>query len=212
MATTQTKKMKKLLIALLVIISIVLSIGFFYLIYKTWVVFGFWTLIWTGLVTGFSTLFLGNLIGSRSEKNGVITYNPKEWPKFLNIIVSVLIGYYLYTVITKPGVSSSDYTFGLAYLILLTGVPIIYAFYILIRDSRDFISIDDKSLKYKDNSETGDFKIEDIASVDLFNRSIILTFKDGAVKTIKTGQMNFNLKDLAFVYSDISKKIPEVTI
>lgn len=204
------QSMKKLLGVLGILLGLGLGIGFLYLIYKTWVVFGFWTLLWTGILSAFSTVFLGNLIGSRSEKDGVITYNPKEWPKFLNIIVSVLVGYYLYSIITKPGVSSGDYTFGLAYLILLTAVPILYAIYILIRDSRDYISIDNNRLKYKDNSETGDFKFEDIAKADLFGKSIILTLKDDTIITIKAGEMNFNLKDLSGVYEDINKKILEI--
>ena len=91
--------MKKILGVLLVIISIALLIGFLYLVYKTWEIFGIWNMIWTGVVTFFSALFLSQLIGSREEKDGVITYNPKEWPKFINILVSLVLGYYLYTVL-----------------------------------------------------------------------------------------------------------------
>ena len=123
------KKMKKFILILSVILIICLSLGFCYLIYKTWDVFGFWTIIWTGLVSVISTLFLGNLIGSRVENNGVITYNPKEFPKFLNILVSIAIGYYLYTIISVPTISNYDYIFGMSYLILLTAVPILFVIY-----------------------------------------------------------------------------------
>ena len=200
--------MKKFKLIMVVILSICLGIGFCYLIYKTWDIFGFWTLAWTGLLSIISTTLLGNLIGSRAENNGMIIYNPKEWPKFLNMLVSLAIGYYLFTIISNPSISSYDYTFGLAYLILLTALPILIAIFKLIRDRNDFISIDGDILKYKDNKETGEFKFTDIANVEL-SKGIKLTFKDEKILTIKTGNMNFNSKDLLSVFNEIKSKLPE---
>jgi uncharacterized membrane protein len=77
-----------------IILTIVLGFGFLYLMYKTWDIFGFWTLAWTGILSFISTTYLGNLIGSRTESDGIIKYNPKEWPKFINMMLSLLIGYY----------------------------------------------------------------------------------------------------------------------
>jgi hypothetical protein len=200
--------MKKLTMILGVILIICFGVGFCYLIYKTWNIFGFWTLMWTGLLSIISTAFLGNLVGSRVENNGVIIYNPKEWPKFLNMLVSLVIGYYLFTIISNSNISSYDYTFGLAYLILLTGLPILIAIFKLIRDRNDFISIDGTFLKYKDNDEIGEFKFTDIAKVEL-SKGIKLTFKDDKVLTIKTNNMNFNAKDLLSAYNEIKAKLPE---
>ena len=200
--------MKKFKLIMVVILSICLGIGFCYLIYKTWDIFGFWTLAWTGLLSIISTTLLGNLIGSRAENNGMIIYNPKEWPKFLNMLVSLAIGYYLFTIISNPSISSYDYTFGLAYLILLTALPILIAIFKLIRDRNDFISIDGDILKYKDNNEIGEFKFTDIANVEL-SKGIKLTFKDEKILTIKTGNMNFNSKDLLSVFNEIKSKLPE---
>ena len=191
---------------ILAIFLICLGIGFCYLIYKTWNIFGFWTLMWTGLLSIISTALLGNLVGSRVENNGVIIYNPKEWPKFLNMLVSLAIGYYLFTIISNPSISSYDYTFGLTYLILLTGIPILIAIFKLIRDRNDFISIDEVFLKYKDNDEIGEFKFTDIANVELY-KGIKLTFKDDKILTIKTNNMNFNAKDLLSAYNEIKAKL-----
>ena len=191
-----------------VILIICFGVGFCYLIYKTWNIFGFWTLMWTGLLSIISTAFLGNIVGSRVENNGVIIYNPKEWPKFLNMLVSLVIGYYLFTIISNSNISSYDYTLGLAYLILLTGLPILIAIFKLIRDRNDFISIDGTFLKYKDNDEIGEFKFTDIAKVEL-SKGIKLTFKDDKVLTIKTNNMNFNAKDLLSAYNEIKAKLPE---
>ena len=199
------KRMKKIIMIILVIS---LGIGFCYLIYKTWDIFGFWTLVWTFLVEVISISLLGHLLGSRVEKNGLIIYNPKEWPKFLNMLVSIAIGYYLYTIISNPSISSYDYTFGMSYLILLTALPISIAIFKLIRDRDDFISISETNLIYKDNSETGDFKFTDIANAELLG-GIKLTFKDSSVVIIKTAKMNFNAKDLFSVYNDIKAKLPE---
>jgi hypothetical protein len=190
------------------ILGFLLGIGFLYLIYKTWDIFGFWTLTWTGILSLISTVYLGNLIGSRTENNGVITYNPKELPKFLNMLVSAAIGYYLYTIINVPGISDYNYTFGLVYLILLTAVPILFAIYKLIRDRNDFIVIDGNNLKYRDNDENGDFKFTDIAAAEI-SGGIKLTFKDDKIVTIKTDNMNFNAKDLLSVFAEIKAKLPE---
>jgi hypothetical protein len=190
-----------------IILGILLGIGFLYLMYKTWVVFGFWTLVWTGLLSLISTTYLGHLFGSRSENNGVITYNPKELPKFLNMLVSLAIGYYLFTIISVPTISSSDYIFGLTYLILLTAVPILFSIYKLIRDRNDFIVIEGNNLKYRDNDENGDFKFTDIAAAEI-SGGIKLTFKDSKTVTIKTDNMNFNAKDLLSVFAEIKAKLP----
>jgi hypothetical protein len=205
-ATTQ--KIMKKLASFGVILVVILGISFLYLMYKTWAIFGFWNLVWTGLLSLISTTYLANLIGSRVENNGVITYNPKELPKFLNMLVSLAIGYYLFTIISVPSISSSDYIFGLTYLILLTAVPILFAIYKLIRDRNDFIVIDGNNLKYRDNDENGDFKFTDIAAAEI-SGGIKLTFKDDKIVTIKTDNMNFNAKDLLSVFAEIKAKLPE---
>ena len=188
------------------IIIFCLLVGVSYLIYKTYDVFGFWTLVWTGLVSIISNFSLGHFIGSRRESNGVITYNPKELPKFLNILVSIAIGYDLYTIIDVPNISKYDYIFGLTYLILLTAIPILFIIYKLIRDRNDFIVIDGDNLKYRDNDNIGDLKFADITHVEI-SKGIKLTLKDSKVVTIKTDSMNFNGKDLLNVFSEIKAKI-----
>lgn len=188
------------------IIIFCLLVGVSYLIYKTYDVFGFWTLVWTGLVSIISNFSLGHFIGSRRESNGVITYNPKELPKFLNILVSIAIGYDLYTIIDVPNISKYDYIFGMTYLILLTAIPILFIIYKLIRDRNDFIVIDGDNLKYRDNDNIGDLKFADITHVEI-SKGIKLTLKDSKVVTIKTDSMNFNGKDLLNVFSEIKAKI-----
>ena len=123
--------MKKIL---LVILLLLLGVAFCYLLYKVWNIFGFWTIMWTGSLSTIGSVYLGQLIPSRVEKNGVITYNPKEWPKLINILLSIEIGYYLYTIINNPNILSSDRNFGIAYLLLLTAIPIIIAIYKIIRE------------------------------------------------------------------------------
>jgi hypothetical protein len=196
-----------------IILTIVLGFGFLigYLLFKTWNIFGFWTLAWTGILSFISTTYLGNLIGSRSENDGIIKYNPKEWPKFINMMLSLLIGYYLYTKLNNPTISSYDYAFGMSYLILLTVVPILFALYKLIRDRNDFIVLDMDGLNYKDNKEVGSYKYNEISKVEILG-GIKLTLKNDSSITIKTDQMNFNLKDLSNAISDIKKKLPQLEI
>jgi len=145
--------MKKTKTIIFTLTCIFFFIIFCFLIYKTWDIFGFWTLTWTAIISIISTTLFGHLVGSRDEQNGIIVYNPKEWPKFLNILVSLAIGYYLFSIINNTTISTYEYTFGMIYLILLTVLPIVIAIFKLIRDRNDFITIADDHLKYKDNDE-----------------------------------------------------------
>ena len=190
-----------------VILGVAILTLFAYLIYKTWIVFGFWTLAWTGLVTSLSGAILGQMIGSRKESNGKIMYNPKEWPKFVNIIICVLVGYYLYTIISEPNVDKGDYYFGLTYLILLTALPTIYAIYKLFRDRNDFVEIDETYISYKDNAKTGKFEISKISKIV---GAITIHFNDETTHTIALSNMNFNKIDTISLIKDIQSRLPNI--
>jgi hypothetical protein len=151
------------------------------------------------------------LIGSKVEKEGVIIFNPKEWPKLINILISAIIGYYLYTIIKNPEISQYDYVFGLSYLILLTAVPILIALYKIVRDRNDYISIDNTSITYRDNQENATIEINDISKVELTKKAICISLKNSNVVMIKTSQMNFNTKDLIAVLAEIKSRLPQET-
>jgi hypothetical protein len=204
--TTKSKSPTASIIAISLIILLIIS--FCYLTYKTWNIFGFWTIVITGIISAVSSTLLGNLVGSRSEKDGVIIYNPKELPKFLNIIVSLSIGYYLYTILNSKILTNYDYMFGMAYLVLLTFTPLVFSLFKLIRDRNDYISISSTTISYKDNKEGETFQISDIKNVEL-SLGIKLTFKDDTTCLIKPNQMNFNGKDLLNAFNDIKDKLPK---
>lgn len=192
---------------ILIIIGLIL---FGYLVFKTYVIFGFWTLVWTSLLTFTSTIMIDRLFRARKEVDSVIIYNPKEWPKFINIIISLSIGYYLYTIINNETISNYDYTFGVIYLVFFTVLPLAYSFYKLIRDRNDFISINETTLKYRDNRETGEFNFTDISHVNLWGtlKGIEITLKNNTSVIIKTNQMNFRSTDLISAFDEIKAKLP----
>lgn len=200
--------MKKAIIAIIAALGFLILACFLYLIYKTWVVFGFWTIVWTGFVNMMASVLLGQLIGSRNESNGRITYNPKEWPKFLNMAICAVIGVYLYSIISKPNVDRSNYYFGLAYLTLLTALPIVKEVYRLIRDRNDFVEIEGDSISYRDNEKTGKFKFSDIKSVDT-GSDLTLHFNDGSDHKIALSNMNFNAADLVSLTLEINSRVPK---
>jgi hypothetical protein len=198
--------MKKVQNVLGVIIVIAIATLFGYLIYKTWVIFGFWTLAWTGLVTSLSGTIFGQLVGSRVESAGKIIYNPKEWPKFINLIICALVGYYLYTIISVPNIDKVNYYFGLSYLILLTAIPIIWTFYKLFRDRNDFVEIDEKFISYKDNKKTGKFEISKISKIE---GALTIHFTDETTHNIALSNMNFNSADITSLTEDIQSRLPK---
>jgi hypothetical protein len=198
--------------AIVVVIGVVFISLFAYLIYKTWDVFGFWNMLWTGMVNLFSGLFLFRLAKARSESNGKITYNPKEWPKFIQIAVYASTGYFLFTIISVPKIDKYDYYFGLTYLILLSALPILRAVFTLIRDRNDFVEIEADYISYKDNSETGRFEIATIKSLEtaMGYKSITLHFNDETSHVIMLSQMNFTPSDTISLVQEIKSRIPAV--
>ena len=196
--------------ALIVIIVLALFIGFSYLIYKTWIVFGFWTILWTGLASIVAELLFGNLFGSRKEYNGTITFNPKEWPKFINVAISLGIGYYLYSIISAPTVDENDYLFGLTYLIALTFLPIIWSLYKLIRDRNDFVQIEGQLLSYRDNSDTGQVDLNSVIKISGL-KDLTLELADQSSLIIKLSQMNFNAADRSALIKEIQLRLPKVS-
>lgn len=202
--------MKQVGNTLIVIIVLALFIGFSYLIYKTYIVFGFWTIIWTGLASIVAELLFGNLFGSRKESNGTITFNPKEWPKFINIGISLGIGYYLYSIISAPSVDENDYLFGLTYLIALTFLPIIWSLYKLIRDRNDFVQIEGQLLSYRDNSDTGQVNLNSVIKISGL-KDLTLELADQSSLIIKLSQMNFNAADRSALIKEIQLRLPKVS-
>ena len=201
--------MKNSLRILALILIIVLAIAILYVGYKTYTIFGFWTIIATFFIELFSAIFLFQLIGSRSQKNQSIIYNPKEWPKFLNFLISLVIAYYLVTILLSKTISERDFIFGIVYVVLLTVLPTLRSVYRLIRDRNDYISISDNSLKYRDNDEQGEYQFANISSVDMSKEGIKLTLKDESTVLIKIGEMNFNLKDAMGAFNEIKARIPK---
>ena len=191
-------------------LMLIIGIGMSYLLYKSWIVFGWWTLTWTGIVSIFSRILLQNIASAKSESDGIITFNPKEWPKYLSVIISITIGYYLYTKLNMPGVSSGDYTFGVSYLVSLTLIPVLYASYKITRDRNDYITINSSSLSYRDNEESGDIKLFDISLAKLEGGIINITLRNSSVVIIKLKNMNFNAKDQEAAFAEIAKRISKI--
>jgi len=199
--------MKKGLVILRVIFALAIVALYCYLIYKTWIVFGIWTMVWTGVVTTLSDKILRQMIGSRVESAGKIIYNPKEWPKFVNIIICAAVGYYLYTIISAPNIDKSSYYFGLCYLILLTALPIVWAVYKLFRDRNDFVEIDEKFISYKDNMKTRKFEISNISKIE---GALTIHFTDETTHNIALSNMNFNASDISSLTKDIQSRLPNI--
>ena len=85
---------------------------------KIWHLFG-WVLVYTFIASLLVALPVVILSKSRvvdvSEKS--ITYNPKEWPLYLNLLFGLGIVGYLYQYLAAlPDLSDGDYNWGLAYL------------------------------------------------------------------------------------------------
>lgn len=191
-------------------ISVLLGITMLYLIYEIWTIFGFWRLTITGLINFLASVILFQLVGSgKSEKEDVLIYNPKEWPKLLGIVVFLVVAFYLHNHINqKENLTSLEYYYGIGYLSLLSILPTLYTLFKLVRDRNDFVKIKNGILYYKDNSTEKQFEISTIKSCsNNIKIGLTLTFKDENTHLIPLKNMNFNSRDSINLTSDIDKLI-----
>lgn len=201
------------LAVLFMAIIVSLVVAYFYLLWKVWSVFGFWNIIWTGIVAVIASTTFESMARARKQNGSVITYNPKEWPKFLAIIVSGLLGFYLYNLLGDPSLSSNDQLFGMLYLLVFTAIPTAWSLFKIVRDRNDFVRIDETTVSYKDNSRTGTYDIKDIKEVNSNGNQLILTLRSEETITIDLKNMNFNGVDRASVYVELSALItPEESV
>jgi len=193
-----------------VILALLLfSVGVLFLVYKTWMIFGFWNMIWTGLLTSVSGAAIQLLFSARRVKNSTVIFNPREAPRFLHVALCLGVAYYLYTLIAKPEVSPDDYIFGLVYLLALTCLPAGISIFRLLRDSRDFVSIDAELLWYRDNKTRNEFAVADITGVEMEGRKgLILHLKDGSKHAIPLARMNFSARDMQLLHTEMKQRFP----
>ncbi len=166
---------------------------------------GFWPIICIFLITTISS-FLLNSVGSRSESDGVITYNPKEWPKFVSILIAACVGYYLYNLMGELKIVEGQANIIWAYITLNSILPVLIATYTMIRDRNDSITITSSHVSFKDNSKVGEINVADIASVSV-EAGIKLNLTNNSSILIETPKMNFTTKDVLGAVADINAKI-----
>lgn len=205
------EKASSKVVVVIVILALLASVGLLYLAYKTWMIFGFWRIAITGIINTLASFIFIQFMGSgKSEKDGVVIYNPKEWPKFLGILIFLGVAYYLYDFISKrEGLSNLEYYYGIGYLSLLSFLPTLYNLFKLIRDRNDYVKINNGILSYKNNSSQEEFKISDIQSFSKSAKNgITLTFKDENTHLIPIKNMNFNLRDSINLNNDLKALFP----
>mgnify|MGYP000052802110 CR=1 FL=1 len=172
-----------------------LILGYIYLLYKVFTIFGLWTLVWTGIVSLFSGSALMLLATSKKVEGDKIRYNPKEWPKLLSFLVSLGIGYYLYTLLDQEILGKVDYYFALAYLVTLTLIPILIGLFKLIRDRNDELIITSTTISYRDNSKFEEVEISNVAKGENCEVGYRLLLKNGQSFEIPFKRMGFNALD-----------------
>jgi len=179
------------------------------LIYKVIDIFGLYELYIMPSI--YSLCFATDkLISSRKENNGIITYNAKEWPLLIGILIPLLYSFGLYQILSEKTVSEFDFASGLIIIVIFGFMPIAYTL-LIFKDRKDFIVLGKEVLNYKDNNIIGNFEYKDISDVKVKN-GINLTLKDGTICYIETRKMNLNTKDLIKIINDIEAKIPNIKI
>ena len=92
--------------------------GIVYFWLEIWHIFG-WVLVYTFVVSFLVAIPVLMVSKSRviDDAEDSITYNPKEWPLYLNILFGLgIIGYLYQYMVALPDLSDGDYKWGVAYL------------------------------------------------------------------------------------------------
>ena len=200
---------------ILYLVLIFLFGAYFYFLYEVWTTFGGKAIVISIVVQLLSALILHHLIGSQKKTDSGYIFNPKELPKYLNMLVALVVGGYLYTVLGTRDISSGKYDFGLIYILLGIVIPVLYGIYKLYKNRNDYIEVTDTTLKYFDNNDQADGRGEVLLSniqnvrtngfLSLMN--IELLMKDSSTLLIKTSEMNFNVLDLWSLKALLNMKI-----
>ena len=180
---------------------------FCFLVYKVWSIFGVWTLIWTGLVAAISQTVLKEMIGSKQVTTDGVMFNPKETPKLASIAINLLLGYYLFTILSNTELSDFDRNFGNGYIGIFAIVPNFYALFTLFRDRNDFVFINQNNVQFKNNDETGEIPFSTIGDVKIQGKDLELIMNNETSFVIKTSEMNINNKDLTDILSEIKVRL-----
>lgn len=156
--------------------------------------------------TGLTAVF-ENLIGARRESDGVVTFNPKEWPKFLVILIALLFGSYLFNIIIAlADFNNYDFIFGVLFLLVFTLAPVIWAVYKLIRDRNDYVKIEGHLLSFRDNTKTGEIDLNTVVKIT-GKKDIKFELVDQSYVTIKLSEMNFNMADRNALVKEIQPRL-----
>jgi hypothetical protein len=90
----------------------------------------------------------------------------------MQMLVSLLIGYYLYTVVQHLNLSSGDYIFSMAYLLITILTPKLWAAFIPLQDGNDHIQFEGSVLTYRDNSQNRSYNLSQLESIETENHFI----------------------------------------
>ena len=194
---------------LLYVLGVVLAAILGYLIYETWHIFGAWAMLLSIFGNSLVGVALAHFIGCKTQTPTGYMFNPKELPKFLSILVTVAIGYYLYIQLNNPDLTGYDRNFGITWIVLSIALPVVFQLYTLNRDKNDYVEIAGPLLKYRDNDDIGEVPLQHVKQVELAGGDVKLLLMNDQEMIIKTSQMNFGGQDLADLIITIKGVLPQ---
>jgi hypothetical protein len=183
------------------------------------------TLLWISIeigISGFFSIGFGNLVlsaffilmanillifidlkvGSRKSLNGVIHYNPKEWPKLIFLLLCSIVSLYVFTMISASNIKKFELYITLFYLFLIGGLPVLLALYKLFRDRNDNVQIEGSILRYYDNKESGEIDLSQIIRI-VDDKNLKLYDSKEKQYLLNLGFMNFRSTDQMSLIKDI---------
>ena len=180
------------------------------LIIETTHIFGIITIIGTLFILTLSYLVLTQLVGSVKKTQDALTIIPLKWPKYLYILISLLVALYLYTTLSGKIISQWERNLGLVLILALILIPtlIILARTTTIMD--DFVIIDEEFITINDGNIIQKIAIKDIVYVTN-HKFIEIALQSGGHININKKSLNLNFIDNLRLFKIIQKLTPDKT-
>ena len=151
-----------------------------------------------------SYLILTQLISSIQKTNNTITLNNNVWPKYLYILISIIIGLTLFYTLDENKISYWENILAISLIFILIIFPSIIILGRTVKNRNDFIVIDETHIQINDNEVLEKILIEDIAVVQN-KKNIEIDLHSGNSFVINKKTLNLNFIDQRKLYKIIKK-------
>jgi choline-glycine betaine transporter len=178
------------------------------LLLETVYIFGVLKILGTLLTLTLSYIILTQLIGSIKKTRNSITLIPQKWPKYLFILIALVVAFSLYSTLSNKILSQWEETLGLILIFVFILIPTLIILAKTTNNIDDFIIIDENFITINDGDTIQKIAIQDIVYVTN-HKYIEIELQSGSQININKKSLNLNFIDNLRLFKIIQAFTPE---